>query len=62
MIDDSIYRAPAGGCLWKQIRKFYMLVSGGQLPSAKGFRIAWMDKYDLDALIYPQMITVALQP
>ncbi|MGO4789573.1 hypothetical protein AB4124_19410 [Paenibacillus sp. 2KB_20] len=40
--DDSINRAPGGWVLKETSQEIYMLISGGQLPSAKGFRIASM--------------------
>lgn len=42
LYDESINRAPGGWVLKETNQEIYMLVSGGQFPSAKGFRIASM--------------------
>lgn len=42
LYDDSVSMAPGGWVLKETDQEIYMLVSGGQLPSAQGFRIASM--------------------
>ncbi|WP_242615148.1 hypothetical protein [Paenibacillus solani] len=40
LYDDSVNMAPGGWVLKETDQEIYILVSGGQLPSAQGFRIA----------------------
>ncbi|MGG3279877.1 hypothetical protein [Paenibacillus solani] len=40
LYDDSVNMAPGGWVLKETGQEIYILVSGGQLPSAQGFRIA----------------------
>ncbi|MEC0201941.1 hypothetical protein P4H39_04800 [Paenibacillus lautus] len=42
LYDDGINMAPGGWVLKETDQEIYLLVSGGQLPSARGFRIASM--------------------
>ncbi|MFB4326330.1 hypothetical protein [Paenibacillus lautus] len=46
LYDDGINRAPGGWVLKETDQEIYLLVSGGQLPSAKGFRIASLKMTD----------------
>lgn len=39
LYEDGIHLAPGGWVLKETDQEFYMLVSGGNLPSSKGFRI-----------------------
>lgn len=42
LYDDSVNMAPGGWVLKETDQEIYILVSGGQLPSAQGFQIASM--------------------